>query len=225
MINCRQIIDSAFARSTFNDPGKLATDKELVGVIDRYMRRLYADAAKENPEYFGDLATVTPSSGRWMQPASAEVVNRIETMTGTRVAITPFADREAEAAPRVYRYGRFYRTVGGTGDPQATDPLVFFYAIGHPQLNPDQPPTHAANQLHETFPEQFMDLPVLRVARYLAVKDGRGGEVEAMIGEEGELLEIFYQHLANQDAGMVSRFRHRPRQVGPRKIPFAQQGG
>lgn len=224
MINCKQIIEAAYSRSTFNDPGKIATDKELIGVIDRYMRRLYAEVAKANPDYFGDSLAVTGVGGAWTRPATAEVITEVRNATGGEVNITPFKDREAEVAPRIYRFGQTYRTVGLTGDPAVTDVLTFYFSKKHPNLNVDLAADNAANELDETFPEQFFDLPVIRVGRYLARKDGRGDEEQSMIREEQELMEIFYLHLENQDAGMVSRFRQRPRVVDPKAEPFGRQG-
>lgn len=224
MINCRMIIDAAYSRSTFNDPGKIATDKELIGVIDRYMRRLYAEVARVNPIYFGTSAPVVGVAGLWARPAAAEVVTRAETSAGARVNITPWDDREGEVPPRIYLYGSGYKTVGKTDDPAPTDSITFFYAKKHPALDTSVAADAAANQLDATFPEQFSDLPVLRVSRYLAVKDGRAGEVEAMIGEEQEMMAILLTHLGNQDAGMVSRFRQHRMLVDSQASAFAQRG-
>jgi hypothetical protein len=223
-INCKQIIEAAYSRSTFNDPGKIATDKELIGVIDRYMRALYAQVARVNPDYFGDSAAVAGSSGTWARPAAAEVITRVETAGNSEVNITPFKDRQAEVAPRIYRYGPSYRTVGLTGDPGASDTLTFFFSKKHPNLDPTLAADNVANQLDATFPSQFFDLPVIRVGRYLAVKDGRGGEVQMMDSEEASLMQILQLHLENQDAGMVSRFRQKPRLVAPTPEPFGRQG-
>jgi hypothetical protein len=223
-ITCKQIIDAAYSRSTFNDPGKVATEKELIGVIDRYMRRLYADVAEVSPDYFGAQQAVVGSGGVWAKPSTAEVINRIQTAAGAIVSIVPFRDREGEISPRVYRFGASYYTVGLTGDPGATDTLTFFFSKSHPPLNMNVSPSDASNTLDPSFPVQFFDLPVIRVGRYLAVKDNRAEEVQMMMAEEAELMEIFHKHLRNQDAGMVSRFRQRPRLVDTKAEPFGRGG-
>jgi hypothetical protein len=210
-ITCLTVIDAAFARSLQNDPGTTATHKELIGVIDRYMRGLYAQIAREDPTYFGTSASVNGSSGAWTRPPEAEVVFHIANASGAEVNVMPFKHREDEVPPRVYRLGNIYRTVGLTGDPSGSETLTFFYSKKHPNLNLNAQASD--NLLDSTFPSQFLDLPVVAVAKYMALKEGRTGELQALALEEKEQMAIFLTHVENQARGVKSRHG------GPRLTP------
>ena len=206
---CKDIIEAAYARSSFNDPDKLATNAELIGVIDRRMKQLYSIVADHNPLYFGATQTVVGSSGTWARPADAELVFRIETQAGEEVHIVPFEDRSAEMPPRVYEFGQKYYSVGQSGDPQPTDQLKFYYSKRHPSLDPTKPPSDAANTLDATWPEQFNDLVVLHVAKYLATKDGRPEEVALLTQEEQLLMAVFIDHLRHENYGVKTRWKRK----------------
>lgn len=210
MINCRMIIDAANARSTFNDPGASSTDKELIGVVDRFMRLLYAETAREDPTFFGGSELVTGVAGVWARPTDAEIVYLILNGSDAKVSVVPFDRKEEEVAPRLYRYGSNYYTVGLTGDPGVTDQLTFYFSIKHPNLDNTLAADHATNQLDSTFPDQFFDLPVAHVARYLAVKENRGSEVGAIDIEITELKNLWRLHVESQNIGVKSRFGRSP---------------
>jgi hypothetical protein len=215
----RDIINAAYSRSTFNDPDKLATDSELIGVIDRRMKQLYSVVARNNPLYFGVVSEPVNYSaplGGWKRPDDAELMVRVAKPDGTEVSIVPFDDREAEMPPRVYQFGQVYRTVGLTGDPVMGDTLQFFYSRRHKDLNPGVQANLPANTLEESWPQQFNDLVVLHVAKYLATKDQRTEEVQLMMAEQQELMDIFMKHLAHENFGLVSRWGQRARLVSLR---------
>lgn len=205
MINCRMIIDAAFGRSEFFDRGVTAKDPELIGVIDRWARAFYAKAAQVDPTFFGDEDDVTGVSGVWTRPSTAEAVYYVETAAGVEVHIVPFKEREDELAPRVYRYGLNYRTVGLSGDPGVADVLTFYFSKKHPDMDRTLSAAHATNQLDSTFPDEFFDLPVARVARYLASKVERQALADEFEAEEKELQATFELHLQNQSVGVHSR--------------------
>jgi len=220
--NCRDIIEAAYSRSTFNDPEKLATRQELIGVIDRRMKQLYSVIARNNPTYFGTKATVAPQSGSWPRPSSppAELIHRVETATGQQVHITPFEDRDGEQPPAIYQYGQRYFTVGRSNDPLNTATLTFFYSKRHPDLNPTLAWDNAANRLDDMWPEQFNDLVVLHVARYLSTKDGRGEEIQVLAAEEQALMEVLFNHLTVENFGMTARWGQRARVISERPEGF-----
>jgi hypothetical protein len=214
----RDIINAAYSRSTFNDPDKLATESELIGVIDRRMKQLYSIVARHNPLYFGaSLAQpYSAPAGGWPRPADAELVVRISNPGGGEVHIVPFDDREAEMAPRVYQFGQVYRSVGATGDPANSGSLTFFYSKRHKDLVSSESATTTNNTLEASWPEQFNDLIVLHVARYLSTKDQRVEEVQVLMAEAAELMEVFLRHLAHENYGMKSRWGQRARLVSLR---------
>jgi hypothetical protein len=213
--NCKKIIEAAYARSTSNDPDKLATDKELVGVIDRRLKGLFSMAARFNPHYFGKSMVTAYSAPGWAQPSDMEMLIRVQNAGGAEVNVVPFDDKEAEHAPRVYSFGQIYRTVGGTGDPAVSDALTLFYSRRPVDLDPSQPSDASINVIDPMWPEQFNDLLVLHVAKYLATKDDGRQDIAHLATEEQSLLETFTRHLSHVNYATKARFGHRARMVAP----------
>lgn len=239
---CKQIIEAAYARSTFNDPDKLATNAELVGVVDRRLKQLYSVVARENPLYFGKRSAATVASQRsgetvfsWARPSDAELIFRLEAgapgtagvlTAGKEIHIVPFEDQAAEMSPKVYEFGQRYYSPDGSGDPEPSatgDTVVFFYSKRHPDLDSSVATDHASNTLDGSWPEQFNDLVVLHVARYLATKDQRGEEVQVLMTEEASLHDVFMKHLAHENYGMKSRWGQRARLVSLRPRSFDEE--
>jgi hypothetical protein len=212
---CKKIIEAAYARSTSNDPDKLATDKELIGVIDRRLKGLFSMAARFNPHYFGKSATVTYLAPGWAQPADMEMLIRVENAGGDEVNVVPFDDKEAEHAPRIYSFGQIYRSVAGTGDPENADVLTLFYSRRPADLDPSAVSDAEANNIDPMWPEQFNDLLVLHVAKYLATKDDGRQDIAHLATEEQAMLETFTRHLSHVNYATKARFGHRARMVAP----------
>jgi len=79
----QDILNGAYAKSMKNDAGTIATEStELLEVVIRAMRGLYAFAARVNPTFFAETASVAFSSPGWARPASAESVFKIEMPSG-----------------------------------------------------------------------------------------------------------------------------------------------
>jgi hypothetical protein len=55
----QNLVEAAYSRSTANDPGKLATDGELIAVANRIYHIIYALAAAASPERFTAKTTLT----------------------------------------------------------------------------------------------------------------------------------------------------------------------
>ncbi len=223
--DAKTIIDAAYARSTFNDPDKLATNTELIGVIDRRMKQLYSVVARNNPMYFGKRNPVefNAALGGWPRPKDAELVVRVSnSATGSEVHIVPFEDRQAEMAPRIYEFGQVYFSVGQENDVVAGS-LDFFYSRRHPDLNTGLPATDNANLLEVGWPEQFNDLVVLHVSKYLAIKDQRGEEVPILQAEQNDLMDVFLKHLAHENYGMKARWGQRSKLVSMRPEGFREE--
>lgn len=230
----KKLIEAAYARSSANDPDKLATDSELIAVIDRRLKHIYSFAARRNPFYFGETASVVGDGTKWPRPTNAELIFKVEAdgaagtgadrkiMTvGAEVHIVPFEDREAEHAPRVYQLGRAYYSVSlAATDPSASvngDKIKFFSARRHASLDPALPSDDAANTLEADWPETFNDLLSLHIAKYLNIKDTARSQEEwnALAAEEKDLYTLFEQHLETENYGMKSRWGQTARVVSP----------
>lgn len=191
-VTAKEIINRAFGRRTANDPGKLATPKELVGVLSDTIRQLYAQVAAVGPRYFAAVSALTgPTGGKWPMPADAIVVWRAEDSTGKEVKIVDIGDKDAESPPRIFEIRPGFYSVGYVptaaeiADGMAADPtngtLKFYYAKQHPPLDTALDP--AAITLDASWPPQHNDILVDELAYYLAVKDGRSeSELTALRG-------------------------------------------
>lgn len=196
----KDLITAAYAHRTANDPDKLATKGELVSVLSRKLRAIYARAHEANPYFFSKTAEVVGVGGTWDRPEDAArvlwIYSGADPVAG-RVRIVPFRDIEAELPPRLYQLGLTFHPTGHDADPSGTDPLTFVYAFTHPDLDPVQLWDTEANTLDESWPEHYNDILVLRIAKYLAAKDGRAPtELAALEAEHTELLALFDLELA-----------------------------
>lgn len=186
----RDIVTAAYAKSTKNKPGTIATEAtELLQVVIRSLRGLYKDAALLNPEYFGTLAIGTLDAngaidigltGDPLAPdpvAAMELISRIEIedpgtsglAAGDEVHIVALTDLDAAFAPRVTIRGNIIRQVG-TDLADVTSIRVYYSA---------QPlsPADLDSTLDALWREEFNELLILDLAIYLALKDNRGEEV------------------------------------------------
>lgn len=211
----QQIINAANATSSANDPGVQATDPELVGVLHRIVGEAYSLAHSENPEFFTKRSADVVYAAGWARPADAINVLLVEAgmkgatgglESGTLVHVVPFDDREEAAfAPRVYRLGRTYLTVGLPGDPVAAgdgDTLRFWYSHKHPAI------TAVGQELDPSWPEDHNQLLITKLQKYLALKDKARADLEVIIEEEKRLTAIFLEDVNSADS--VLERRHSP---------------
>lgn len=164
----QDILNAAYARSTQNNPGTIATEStELLSVVQRAIHGAYAFAARINPTYFAETADVVGAAGVWARPETAESIFLIEEAAGTEVVVVPYNDRAAEALlPSVFEFGRNFNKAGNATDPGDTDTLTFYYSKRPATL------TALTDTLDPLWTEQFNELLELEVAIYLAAKDG-----------------------------------------------------
>lgn len=166
----QQIIEAAYARSTANDPGKLATDGELLALTNRIYHALWAIAAVANPAAFTSRVATTALAGA---PASTALttdvidVRRVQTAAAAKVNVIPLEeiDRSYHLAPAVYRQGGVLVSRGLAGDPVAGDILTIF------QLDAPADLTLLASVLDVRFPTRNMELVITMIAMYLSTKD------------------------------------------------------
>lgn len=211
----QDILDAAYAKSLKNRPGEIATaGTELLKLVVRSMHGLYAYAARVNPIFFAETASVAFASPGWARPALAESVIRIENGTA-EVVVVPYNQRDAEPGkPAVWRFGQIYRPASAGGlDPQGGS-LTFFYA-----KRPTTPASLAAT-LDALWTEQFNELLVLEVAIYLALKDGRGEEVPGLTADRDRWVTMFTAFLEHETAQERRSYGHVHRFTGPSLVPL-----
>jgi len=204
-----QILEMAYAKSTQNNPGTIATESvELLGVVQRVLDGCYAVAARVNPIMFAESAPISPVTASWARPAGAESIFLIEKADGTTVAVVPYDDQGAESAwPSIYEYGQQFYTAKDLIDPDdSTDILTFYYARRPDIL------TAPADTLDDMWPEQFNELIVLHVANYLATKDigtqGRDGELQSLAIEIERWANRYVAFLEHSTSNTRKRHSH-----------------
>jgi hypothetical protein len=189
----RYLLDAAYALSDYNEPDVPGRDRELVAALDFRIKELYVAAANINPSFFGVIATVAPVAGVWQRPADAVLVERLLMPDGKEVSILSYEDREREFPPRVFEWGRAFRTVGGADDPQ-TEQLTFHYAKSHPSLSLTAPPD--GQTLDPTWPRAHDEILIRHLAAQLAMRDSREGEAAQHKAEEEKREVVFLSHVA-----------------------------
>jgi len=170
-------------------------DAEIVGVVNRSIRRYFTQAARINPRVFGRRVEVgfNGAVSGWPRP-DCNVVYRVEKADGTEVVTVDFDQRGADPVrPAVYELGGIYYSAGNALDPVAGS--LFFFVSARPRaataLTGDP-----AGTLDPLWVEDFNDLPILDVAMYLARKDGRAADLAALAEEwktEAERYRLFLQ--------------------------------
>lgn len=227
------LTSAALARSFSNRP-ELSdpASAELVSVLSRQFKELFALASTINPGFFGASVAVPfqagpgASSSGWPRPADAHAVFKLEASTDTKdavnvtiplateILIVPFNDRAFEAGtPAVYELGQLFVSAGNAGAPgdPASGGLVVYYQKRPTSL------VNGGDAIDALWPEEFNELLILGVAAYLAKKDGRAEDVQAFSDERQEWLALYAQSL--RDASISTRqrfgqFRPVPRESG-----------
>jgi hypothetical protein len=197
MTTVQQIIEAAYARSTDNDPGKLAVDAELIGHLNRDYRSRYAIWSLKA----GDAAIASVVLNLAGNPAAAALpadiidVDRIEDAAGSKVNLVPINEknRAFHLAPVVYRQGLSIISRMQAGDPGPGAALTLFHN--------DAPAVLAAlgDTLDVRYPARFEMLLILGLAIYLDTKD-TGRDLSSNKELTDELAR--YEALFNAEVGV-----------------------
>jgi hypothetical protein len=166
----QMLVEGAYSRSTANDPGKLATDGEMIGVLNRIYHTLFALAAAAAPEKFLSRAALPALAGA---PASAVLstdvidIRRVQNAAGGKVNVIPVEeiDRGWHLAPAVYRQGGSLVTRAQVGDPVVGDVLTVL------QLDAPADLVALASVVDARFPTRHVELIIVEGAMYLSTKD------------------------------------------------------
>jgi hypothetical protein len=124
----------------------------------------------------------------------------VELTDGTEVHVVPPIQRKRTAlAPRVYRLGNKYFTVAEAGDPGGGVTLRFYFS--------ERPTVLAAvtEDLPDNMPVEVESLLEIYIAEYLALKDKRRGDLDALKEERREMEADFDQQVGEADF-LESRF-------------------
>lgn len=188
MATAQDFIEAALVRSTANDPGKLATDGELLNHCSRVFARLFSLFARARPDKAQSQSTVTLAGNppTAALPADLIDVRRVENTTGAKVHLIPATekDRTWHIAPSVYQVGNTLYSRNKTGDPAAADVLTLFLL--------DQPAALSAlsSTIDARFPMRHYQFVIDLVALYLDTKDqSRDQAAHAKLVEEVALAK------------------------------------
>lgn len=208
----RDVLTAAYAKSKKNQPGVIAAEStELLEVVKRALRGLFAFGARVNPQFFGSEEVVNYVAPGWARPVAAESIYRLEFATpgpneGKEIVVVGFDDRLAEAGqPAVYRMGQVFRPAGNASDPADTDSIRFFFS-----KRPDDPANLDAD-IDPMFPVQYAELLNLETAIYLVVKDGpaaRSDEYTALLKERERWVNLFVAFLEHETTIERRRWGH-----------------
>lgn len=201
----QSILTSAYGKSKENIPSTIVTESaELLQVVIRSLRGIFAVAARINPLFFSTKASVAFVTDSWPRPVTAESILRIENPSNVEVHLVPYNQRKAEQGkPALYRIGQKYYPAGNTNDPVSGN-LTFFYS-----KRPADPPTitDLLDPLWEGA-EQFNELLILEVAIYLAIKDDRQTELGALMKARDSWANLFVAFLEHEDPREVRSYGH-----------------
>lgn len=170
MTTVQELVEGAYARSASNDPGKLATEGELVTVANRMYQLVYAIMAAAAPERFTSRAVLAAMVGAPAATAlSVDIIDvrRVQRASGAKVNVIPLeeVDRLWHSAPAVYRLSGALVSRGRTDDPVAGEVLHVF------QLDAPAGLVNIASVLDARFPVRHIGLLIDEMAMYLSTKD------------------------------------------------------
>lgn len=198
MSTVQQIVEAAYARSTDNDPGKLAVDAELIAHLNRDFQARFAIWSLKAGD--AAVASVVLTMGA-VSPATVSLptdlidIDRIETTPGNKVNLIPVneKDRSWHLAPALYRSGLSLVSRGQAGDPFPGQTLTLFHNSAPATLSA------LSDILDSRYPARFELLLILGLALYLDTKDtGRD------LSSQKELIDEFtrYEAMFNAEVGV-----------------------
>lgn len=208
MTTAQQLIEAAYARSTSNDPGKLATDNELLGRLGRTYQSLFALASRQRPDEFATRQALTlggSNASVALTPDTIEI-RRIQNAQGAKVHLIPATeiDRLWHVAPCVYRVGLSVISRGLGGDPIAGDALTAWLLL------PGVTIAALSTTLDLTYPTRHVEILSNDLALYLDAKDSDRDpeQFKKLAADQGYRLGLFAQDF-DLDASALE-FVHAP---------------
>lgn len=213
--SAQDLIEAGYARSTANDPGKLATDDELMGRLDRTWQSLWALAARQRPDEFATVQTIVLVGGdaHYVLPDDLIEVRRLRNATPATVHLIPVAeiDRLWHIPPSMYRTGSTLYSRRKAGDPVAGDSIDAWLLL------PATPLTTLAAVVDPKFPTRHVEILSNDLALYLDAKDENRDpqQFRKLAADQGVKLAAFAQEF-DLDASALE-FVHAPSTRVPAK--------
>jgi hypothetical protein len=218
----QDLVVAAYGYSSRNVPDVLVTtgfQSELTHLVARLQRALYTYAATVNPVFFAGFQDVDFTSdpdgevAGWPRPATAITVFRQEHIDSagnhTKVVKVNYDDRQAEQGePCIYALGQKYFPAGNPLDPTGGTLRFFFSRV-------PTDPTSFTSPLDSQWPETYDTLLIVQIAAYLAQKDGRTDEMQALQADEQAWMKLFTDFLMHPDADERRRIAAVRRTVSP----------
>jgi hypothetical protein len=203
MSNTQDIINQAILRSQKNQPewaANYATELRLL--MQRTLTLCYQLGHALAPDRFLAGSAVGPSGGLYPNDLLPGPIYRIETAGGALVRVVGVAERTLDiGVGRLYRnFAGVLTSVGGTGDPGATDSLTFWY-LHYPDTL-----TTLTTEFDTYWPTQFDGLLIEEMAIYFAQKDARDDEFAFLKESRDKWVEAYMQYLRELSFGMSRRF-------------------
>ncbi len=209
MTTAQAIIEAAYSRSTANDPGKLSTDQELLGRLNRSYQGLFALAARQRPDEFATRQTITLTGAPAQVALPTDLIEirpHLYNALGNVVHLIPSSEltRLWHIPPCVYRTGGLLYSRGFAGDPVALDVLTAWLLLSGTTLSA------LSTALDATFPTRHVEILRNDLALYLDLKDeGREPiQFQKLAADQAMKLAAFAQEF-NLDASALE-FVHAP---------------
>jgi len=189
MATVNEILVAAYNRSSkFNNQQLAGESSELLKVVQRTVRAVFALTARISPTYYGTSTSIAISGGRWAWPSDMELIFWLE-HAGDEVVVVPFDQRDAEPTKKaVYAMGKYFYPAGNPGDP-STGNLTYWYS-----RRPTDP-ADTGSAIDSDFPESHLDLLIAEVAYYLSLKGDHTRDQEAFLGERDKYLALYAAHI------------------------------
>lgn len=179
----QQIIEAGYIRSTRNTPGVTAQDPELIGFLNRVYAAYFLLMAKASPDRFRSELPVALAGAPAAAaiPATVRDIVYAEDATGAEVSVVPReeAGRSWHLAPCLIWIGSSVRSRAQTGDPVAGATITLLVLLAASTL------TALTDTLDARFTDEYLELLILEIAVYLAIKDpNRDSDEVKQMGEE-----------------------------------------
>lgn len=211
----QQLLEAGYARSTANDPGKLATDPELLGRLNRTYQSLFALAARQRPDEFATKQAIVLVGGDAHYNLAADYleVRRLQNAAGAKVHLIPATEIERtwHVAPCMYQTGPVLYSRFKAGDPVAGDTLTAWFLL------PGVTIAALGTTLDATFPTRHMEILSNDLALYLDAKDENRDpqQYQKLVADHAMKLAAFAQDF-DLDASALE-FVHAPAARVPAK--------
>lgn len=204
----QQLIEAGYAKSTANDPGKLAVDIELLAELDRTFQLRYAlwSSAADDGSLSSIALTFAGTPASVTLPTDIIDVDRLE-IGGEKANLIPVAEKERlwHLPPAIYRQGLSLISRGHSGDPVNGTALTLWLDDAPASI------TALNSVIDVRFPVRFHKLLTLDIALYLDTKDiGRDPAQHQKLLDEYQREEAMFRAVAPAaDSALDRSYPHR----------------